>query len=49
MELSGCDARNLNESPFHLAHSAGWFLILKVLFGAGVDCDLFDVLIMGHL
>jgi hypothetical protein len=47
-DLSGCGARNFQES-FLLAHSAGWFLILKVLFGVGVDCDLFDVLIMGHL
>jgi hypothetical protein len=27
----------------------GWFLILKVLFAGGVDCNFFHVLIMGHL
>jgi hypothetical protein len=48
MELSDCRARNLHESPFLLAHYAGLFLILKILFAGELDCNFFHVLIMGH-
>jgi hypothetical protein len=49
MELGDLGARNLHESPHLLPHYAGLFLILKVLSAGGVDCNLFHMLIMGHL